>query len=82
MPTKKLRDLVQAATDMGLTVISIENRRKHHAIRLLNAAGVEVIHTLSKGKDVNRRDHLNDIANLRRHARGQTHGLRVASKPA
>jgi hypothetical protein len=80
---KAERELVRWAESIGLQMIEAGKDRRHDYIKFRNAAGMVVKRTMAQGAKANDpRDARNSRAELKRFARGQTHGLLIEENRA
>lgn len=77
MAKKELRDVIELAESLGLEVVEISDSKGHNIVKLKNADGKICHRTIHRGSITFPRDRMNQMAELRRFARGQYHGLRI-----
>lgn len=75
-----LRDMRKMIRKAGLIEIAIDCRKRHYRIKVKNPLGMEAVRTLSLGSKQSPKDMANEMAELKRFARGDTHGL-IMTKP-
>jgi hypothetical protein len=76
-----LRAITRRAEALGIEVVSIQPGSRHILVRLRNKAGVEIVRTMSHNGSLRGRHQRNNLAQMKRFARGELHGLKIASKP-
>lgn len=78
MGFKEIKILKQIASENDLIFGGIHSRSRHEWVTFKNKEGLIMLHPLSRHEQLSGRDILHIKCQMKRFARGQTHGLKVA----